>query len=213
MTAYGGESGRGSRGDRSTEPCVIGMDCTPAGRAVVVRVRDGAELGNAVHPFPQRCDRRATAHDRCATACELGLAGHGRLAGSGSSEWQFAKALQVLDEDAETYDRRARWIEAVDWIVWQLETSGSVGKVRPVLTVVAEDGSGREDVSLLDDVVRGGARRMLTAALEAEVDAYLAELAGERDGRGRRLVVRNGHAQAREVMTAAGAVEGRAAGQ
>src|SRR5947207_13750449 len=48
---------------------------------------------------------------------------------------------------------------------------------------------------------------MLTAALEAEVDAYLAELAGERDDRGRRLVVRNGHAQAREVMTAAGAVE------
>jgi transposase-like protein len=87
------------------------------------------------------------------------------------------------------------------------DVGASVGKVRPALTVVAEDGMRREDVSLLDDVVREGARRMLTAALEAEVDAYLAELAGERDGRGRRLVVRNGHAQAREVMTAAGAVE------
>jgi transposase-like protein len=43
--------------------------------------------------------------------------------------------------------------------------------------------------------------------LEAEVDAYLAELAHERDERGRRLVVRNGHAQPRQVVTSAGAVE------
>jgi putative transposase len=56
-----------------------------------------------------------------------------------------------------------------------------------VLTVVAEDGQRREGVSLLDDIVREGARRMLAAALEAEVDAYLAELAGERDERGHRL--------------------------
>lgn len=68
----------------------------------------------------------------------------------------------------------------------------SVGKVRSVLTVVAEHGARREDVWLVDDVVRAreGARRMLTAALEAEVHAYLAELAGERDDRSRRLVVR-----------------------
>jgi putative transposase len=59
-------------------------------------------------------------------------------------------------------------------------------------------------------VVREGARRMLAAALEAEVDVYLAELADSRDERGRRLVVRNGYAQPREVMTAAGAVEVRA---
>lgn len=76
-----------------------------------------------------------------------------------------------------------------------------------MLTVVAEDGQPREGVSLLDEIVREGARRMLAAALEAEVDAYLADLAGERDEQGRRLVVRNGHARAREVMTSAGAVE------
>jgi putative transposase len=76
-----------------------------------------------------------------------------------------------------------------------------------VLTGVAEDGQRREGVSLLDDIVREGARRMLAAALEAEVDAYLAELAGERDERGRRLVVRNGYAQPRQVMTGAGPVE------
>jgi transposase-like protein len=76
-----------------------------------------------------------------------------------------------------------------------------------VLTVVAEDGQRREGVSLLDDIVREGARRMLAAALEAEVDAYLAELAGERDERGRRLVVRNGHAAPRQVNTGAGPIE------
>jgi putative transposase len=51
---------------------------------------------------------------------------------------------------------------------------------------------------------------MLAAALEAEVDAYLAAAAAERDEGGRRLVVRNGHARQREVMTAAGAVAVRA---
>src|SRR5436190_19481843 len=90
------------------------------------------------------------------------------------------------------------------------DVGASVGKARPVLTVVAEDGMPRDGGSLLDEVVREGARRMLAAALEAEVDAYLAELAGERDEQGRRLVVRNGHAQPREVMTAAGAVAVRA---
>src|SRR5881396_3251021 len=58
----------------------------------------------------------------------------------------------------------------------------------------------------LDQLVREGARRMLAAALEAEVDAYLAAAAAERDEQGRRLVVRNGHARQREVLTAAGAV-------
>jgi len=62
----------------------------------------------------------------------------------------------------------------------------------------------------LDQLVREGARRMLAAALEAEVDAYLAAHAGERDERGRRLVVRNGHARQRQVTTVAGAVAVRA---
>jgi transposase-like protein len=84
-----------------------------------------------------------------------------------------------------------------------------VGKVRPVLTVVAENGSVRDGVSLLDDVVREGARRMLAAALEAEVDGYLADLAEQRDQDGRRLVVRNGYHRARQVATTAGAIEVR----
>src|SRR4051812_16416084 len=48
---------------------------------------------------------------------------------------------------------------------------------------------------------------MLAAALELEVDEYLAGVVHERDERGRRLVVRNGHARARTITTVAGAVE------
>jgi transposase-like protein len=94
-----------------------------------------------------------------------------------------------------------------------------VGKVRPVLTVVPEESDGRDHVepsvraaisgseSLIDEIVREGARRMLAEALQAEVDAYIARFADERDERGRRLVVRNGSHQPREVLTSAGAVE------
>src|SRR5512142_464863 len=74
-----------------------------------------------------------------------------------------------------------------------------------------EDAAAREELAAgLDEIVREGARRMLAAALEAEVEAYLAAHAGERDEAGRRLVVRNGHAKPRQVTTAAGAVEVRA---
>jgi len=48
---------------------------------------------------------------------------------------------------------------------------------------------------------------MLAEALQAEVDAYIAQFSDERDARGRRLVVRNGCHQPREVLTSAGAVE------
>jgi L-ribulokinase len=37
-----------------------------------------------------------------------------------SSEWFFAKSLQILDEAPEIYSRAERLIEAADWIVWQL---------------------------------------------------------------------------------------------
>ena len=43
-----------------------------------------------------------------------------RYGGRISSEWEFAKALQLLEEDPEIYARTERWIEAADWIIWQL---------------------------------------------------------------------------------------------
>ena len=92
-----------------------------------------------------------------------------------------------------------------------------VGKVRPVLTVVPEESHSHDDHparsaagstgSLIDEIVREGARRMLAEALQAEVDAYIAAFRDVRDEHGRRLVVRNGSHQPREVLTSAGAVE------
>ncbi|MFJ8350708.1 IS256 family transposase [Streptomyces sp. NPDC094153] len=79
-----------------------------------------------------------------------------------------------------------------------------------MLTVVNEDGTTPSGSSLLDEIVREGARRMLAAALEAEVNAYIAELADERDAKGRRLAVRNGYHQPRKVTTAAGVIEVKA---
>jgi hypothetical protein len=49
-----------------------------------------------------------------------------------------------------------------------------------MLTVVDVDGM-TPNGSLIDEIVREGARRMLAAALEAEVNSYLAELADQRD--------------------------------
>jgi transposase-like protein len=60
---------------------------------------------------------------------------------------------------------------------------------------------------LIDEIVREGARRMLAEALQVEVDAYVGQFTDQRDERGRRLVVRNGTHQPREVLTSAGAVE------
>jgi transposase-like protein len=79
-----------------------------------------------------------------------------------------------------------------------------------MLRVAGDDASCAEFGAGLDEIVREGARRMLAAALEAEVEAYVAAHAGERDEAGRRLVVRNGHARPRQVTTVAGAVEVRA---
>jgi transposase-like protein len=68
----------------------------------------------------------------------------------------------------------------------------------------SDGGAGR---SLLDEIVRDGARQMLATALAAEVAAYVEQFADQLDKNGRRLVVRNGYHQPRDVLTAAGAVE------
>ncbi|MEU4196993.1 ribulokinase [Kribbella sp. NPDC026611] len=43
-----------------------------------------------------------------------------RYGGLISSEWEFAKGLQLFEEDRPLYDRMEHWVEAADWIVWQL---------------------------------------------------------------------------------------------
>ena len=69
----------------------------------------------------------------------------------------------------------------------------------------------REELTLdLDELARQGARRMLAEALEAEVQDYLEAARSQRDEHGRALVVRNGHANEREVLLGVGSVEVRA---
>ncbi len=58
-------------------------------------------------------------------------------------------------------------------------------------------------------VLREGARRMLTQAIEAEVEAFLAAHGSLVDERGRRRLVRNGHAPERHIQTGIGPIEVR----
>ena len=53
-------------------------------------------------------------------AAKRGEAWLRRYGGLISSEWEFAKALQVLEEDPEVWAATRYWVEAADWIVWQM---------------------------------------------------------------------------------------------
>lgn len=66
------------------------------------------------HAAQSHADRiNALAHER-------GEPWIARYGGKISSEWAFAKGLQLLEEDPELYGLAQRWIEATDWITWQL---------------------------------------------------------------------------------------------
>jgi putative transposase len=74
---------------------------------------------------------------------------------------------------------------------------------------VAGSESARDEVdgrSLLDEIAREGARRMLAAALETEVAAYLEAHGDERDDAGHALVVRNGKGRTRKITLGAGTI-------
>ena len=190
------------------DPLVVGVDYgTLSGRAVVVRVADGTELGSAVHEYahavltdalpdgtplgvdwalqvpgdyvdvlrnavpaaiaaagvdPARVIGIATDFTACTMvptladgtplnelpqyagrphayvklwkhhaaqgqadrinelAAQRGESWLPRYGGLISSEWEFAKGLQLLEEDPEIYGAMRHWVEAADWIVWQL---------------------------------------------------------------------------------------------
>lgn len=60
--------------------------------------------------------------------------------------------------------------------------------------------------SVLDEIVRQGAQRMLQTALESEVAEYVNQFANVVDTEGHRVVVRNGHLPARDLVTGVGPV-------
>ncbi|MFD7902379.1 ribulokinase [Kitasatospora sp. NPDC059747] len=215
---------------RDSEGYVVGIDFgTLSGRAVVVRVRDGEEVGTAVHDYPHAVIERelpgtgrplppdwALQHPAdwravLRTAVPAALADAGidaaqvigiatdftactvlpvladgtplaetadwapyphawpklwkhhaaqgqadrinalahargekwisRYGGRISAEWQYAKALQVLEEDPAVYAACARWIEAADWIVWQLTGAESRNTCTAGYKGIHQDGS------------------------------------------------------------------------
>lgn len=81
-----------------------------------------------------------------------------------------------------------------------------------MLRIDEEGREGKEELvgMTLDELARAGAQRMLGIALEVEVKAYIEAHEGERDEKGRALVVRNGHARQRKVTVGSGTIDVRA---
>lgn len=128
---------------------VVGIATDFTACTVLPTLADGTplaatELAGRPHAWPKlwkhhaaqdQADRiNALAHDR-------GEKWIARYGGKISAEWQFAKALQVLEEDPEVYARCARWIEASDWIVWQLTGTESRNACAAGYKGIHQDGS------------------------------------------------------------------------
>ena len=103
----------------------IGIDTTAC--TVLPTSADGTPLCEAYpdrpHAWPKLWKHHAAQPhaDRInAVAARRGEPWLARYGGKLSSEWQYAKGLQLLEEDPEIYHLAERWIEATDWIVWQL---------------------------------------------------------------------------------------------
>ena len=112
-------------------------------------------LAGRPHAYPKLWKHHAAQPhaDRInAVAHERGEKWIGRYGGKISSEWQFAKALQLLDEDPGLYQRADRWIEAADWIIWQLCGTETRNACTAGYKGIFQDGSypSREYLAALD---------------------------------------------------------------
>lgn len=140
---------------------VIGVGTDFTACTVLPTLADGTplcvldELADRPHSWPKLWKHHAAQPQADlvnAVAEERGEPWLGRYGGRISSEWEFAKGLQLLQEDPDLYARTDRWIEAADWIVWQLTGTES----RNVCTagykgIRTEDGyPSREYLSALD---------------------------------------------------------------
>ena len=85
----------------------------------------------------------------------------------------------------------------------EFEAISNESQVGPKVASVSER-------SELDEVLRDGARRMLLQAVETEAAAYIDAHHDEIDDQGRRLVVRNGQANERTLVSGVGTLKVRA---
>ncbi|MFE9425612.1 ribulokinase [Kitasatospora sp. NPDC006697] len=282
------------------ESYVVGIDFgTLSGRAVVVRVRDGEELGTAVHEYPHavieqrlpgtgaalppdwalqhpadwrevlqtavpaavaaagidpariigiatdftactvlptRADGTALAetaqwaerphawpklwkhHAAQEQADRINALAHARgekwiarYGGKISAEWQYAKALQVLEEDPQVYAACERWIEAADWIVWQLTGAESRNACTAGYKGIYQDGGypGEDYLAALHPGFADFARTRLEhplAPLGSRVGSLTAEAAAW-TGLPEGIAVAAGNVDAHVAAPAARAVE------
>lgn len=77
-----------------------------------------------------------------------------------SSEWLFPKALQLFDEAPEVFEVAERFVEAGDWIVWQLTGREKRNSCAAGYKALWQKGSGYPDRGLWEAVRPGFARVM-----------------------------------------------------
>ncbi|MBN9799033.1 MULTISPECIES: ribulokinase [Pseudonocardia] len=108
---------------------VVGIATDFTACTMVPTLRDGTplnevpDLADEPHAYTKLWRHHAAqpqAHRINALAAERGESWLPRYGGFISSEWEFAKGLQILEEAPAVYARTERWVEAADWIVWQL---------------------------------------------------------------------------------------------
>jgi L-ribulokinase len=134
-----------------------------------------------------------------------------RYGGKISSEWQYAKGLQLLEEDPEIYQRADRWIEAADWIIWQLTGSETRNACTAGYKGIWQDGHypSREFLAALNPDFAGFADDKLAhpiSALGAKAGTLTAEAAGW-TGLPEGIAVAVGNVDAHVTAPAAQAVE------
>src|SRR5450755_2239199 len=133
-----------------------------------------------------------------------------RYGGKISAEWQFAKALQLV-EDPDTYHATQRWIEAADWIIWQLTGTETRNACTAGYKGIWQDGSypSRDFLAALNPDFAGFAEDKLTypiSALGTRAGALTAE-AADWTGLPEGIAVAVGNVDAHVTAPAAQAVE------
>jgi L-ribulokinase len=170
-------------------------------------------LAGRPHAYPKLWKHHAAQPhaDRInAAAEERGEKWINRYGGKISAEWQFAKALQLLDEDPGLYQRADRWIEAADWIIWQLCGAETRNACTAGYKGIFQDGSypSREYLAALDPRFADFAEAKLAhpisplGALAGRLTPAAAELTGLPEG----IAVAVGNVDAHVTVPAAGRI-------
>jgi hypothetical protein len=119
------------------------------------------------------------------------------------------RSRRVTEICPDVVDRGARDASGVSSRLSGRRSLARGGKEAASMLKVVGNESAHDEVdgrSLLDEIAREGARRMLVAALENEVAEYLEAHGGERDDEGHALVVRNGKGRTRKITLGAGTI-------